>query len=473
MEYLLKLGNLFKKLYVPELMIKEKDKLGEIPDTRSVYSELFRIAWPAVIESLLVGLVGFIDTIMVSDVRYGIAATGLTGQPRMVFYAVFFAINIAVTAIVSRRKGQGDREGARKTLSQSVSLILILGVIMVGTALLVAEPLMIFAGANEDTIIDSTNYFRITMVGLLFTSIGMTINAAQRGVGNTKIAMRTNMVANLVNVVFNYMLISGNFGFPAWGVTGAAVATLLANITSCTLSVLSLVKPDSFLHIKFNELFKFSSLVMKTITRISVSAGVEQIFMRVGFFAYTKMVAELGTNSFEAHQICMTIISMSFVFGDGLGIAASSLVGQNLGKKRKDLATIFGKASQRVGIVFSVGLITLFVFGGEMLMRLFTDDPEIISIGIIILYIIAASSPAQISQVIYSGCLRGAGDTKYVAATSLISIAIIRPIITYILCYPLGIGVIGAWISLIVDQYTRLLLSATRFSGDKWCRIKV
>lgn len=468
-----RLGALINKIYVPKLLIKDSDKLGEIPDTHTVYSELIRVAWPAVLESFLVGLVSVIDTIMVSGVRYGIASTGLTGQPRMIFFAIFFAINVAVTAIVSRRKGQEDRDGANKCLSQAISLTAIIGVIAVLIAIQVAEPMMYFAGANEDTITDSTAYFKITMIGLLFTALGMTINAAQRGVGNTKIAMRTNLTANIVNIFFNYLLIGGNFGFPKWGVAGAAVATLISNIVSFAMSAFSLRKPDYFLHVRINHLFKFSRPVMNSIAKLSLSAGVEQIFMRIGFFTYTKMVAELGTASFEAHQICMNIISMSFVFGDGLGVAASSLVGQNLGRKRKDMAIIFGKAAQRIGMIFSFLLILLFIFGGDMLMRLFTADQQIISLGILIMYIIAATSPAQISQVIFSGCLRGAGDTVYVAVTSLVSIALIRPILTYIFCYPLGIGVIGAWISLIVDQYTRLGFSAIRFSSGKWSRIKI
>lgn len=445
-----------------------------MPSAREAYGELMRVAWPAICESVLFGLVGFIDTIMVSTCgTYAISAVGLTTQPRMIFFAFFFALNVGVTAIVSRRTGQGDRDGANRCLGQALQVAVIFGAILVAVAYVFAEPLLNFAGAKSDTIEPAIEYFRITMIGMFFASVNMTINAAQRGSGNTRIAMTTTTVSNVVNCVFNFLLIGGNFGFPALLVRGAAIATLLGNIAGCVMSVFSIFKKDGYLHFKRIALFTFDGVILKNIVRISYSAAVEQVFMRVGFFLYAKMVAELGTQEMATHQICMNIINISFTVGDGMGTAASALVGQNLGRKRRDLAMMFGKAGQRVGILFGVGLVLLFSLGGKMLVSMFTDEEEIIYAGTIIMYMIAATSPAQISQVIFNGCLRGAGDTKFVAVTSLVSVAVLRPIITYVLCYPVGLGVYGAWISLVVDQYLRLLLSAYRFSGGKWTKVVV
>ena len=127
------------------------------------------MAWPAIVESVLMSLVNIIDTMMVSNCGTdAVAAVGITTQPRMIFYAVFFALSIAVTAIVSRRKGQNDREGANACLAQSMGLVAVLAIILCGTAVFVAEPLLYFAGANGDTIEASTTYYRITMIGLMF-----------------------------------------------------------------------------------------------------------------------------------------------------------------------------------------------------------------------------------------------------------------------------------------------------------------
>ncbi|MBQ8552101.1 MAG: MATE family efflux transporter [Clostridia bacterium] len=460
-------------------MVKPEQKMQEKYSTSEFYRSFIKIAWPAVMESVLLGLVNFIDSIMVSTQgATAVAAVGLTTQPRMLFYAVFFALSVGVTAIVSRRKGENDREDANKCLAQAVSLCLILGVILVGAAIIFAEPLLIFSGAKEDTLPMSIPYFRITMVGMFFTSIGLMINAGQRGSGNTRISMTTNMTANIVNCIFNALLINGLFFFPKLGVTGAAIATMLGNMVSCAMSVYSVSRNGRFLQLKPTMLFRFKAESLRLIAKISSSAAVEQVFMRIGFFTVAKLVAELSTTEFATHTICMNIINLSFCFGDGLGVAASALVGQNLGRRRPDCSIIYGKTAQRIGICISILLMLLFTFGGELLMKMFMTkvEPEaatIISTGVIILRIIALITPAQVSQVLFSGCVRGAGDTKYAAVVSLVCIAFERPVLTYLMCYVFGFGVIGAWIAMLIDQYLRLAFMAHRFSGGKWAKVKV
>lgn len=466
-------------LYSSEGMSRKMKIHGDIPQTKSLYKDFMKMAWPAMVESILMSLVNLVDSIMVSGCgTNAVAAVGLTTQPRMIFYAVFFALSIAVTAIVSRRKGQNDREGANACLAQSLGLVAVLAVVLCGTAVIVAEPLLLFSGANNDTLADSMVYFRITMIGLMFTSFGMIINAAQRGSGNTKISMRTNVVANLTNIFFNAMLINGIWIFPEMGVTGAAVATLIGNIASFGMSVYSICGKNKFLRFNFSGMLRWDINMLKTIGRVSLGAGTEQVFMRIGFFIYAKLVADLGTPEFATHTICMNITTLSFACGDGLSVAASALIGQNLGKVRPDLATLYSKAGQRVGIILSALLILLMIFGGNWMLGLFADPADInyqfvMEKGRILTYFIALVSPGQISQVVYNGALRGAGDTKYVAVTSAISIGLVRPITAYIFCYPFGFGLFGAWISLLIDQYMRLGFSAYRFMSGKWQKIRI
>lgn len=464
-------------------MVKPSQKMQESYDTKEFYKNFIKVAWPAVMESVLLGLVNFVDSIMVSTQgTTAVASVGVTNQPRLLFWAVFFALSIGVTAIVARRKGENDREDANRCLAQAVSLCAILAAVLCSAAIIFAEPLLVFSGANADTLPDALPYYRIVMVGMFFTSMGLIINAAQRGAGNTRISMTTNMTANIVNCIFNALLINGLLFFPKLGVTGAAVATTIGNTVAFCMSVWSVVRPGRFLHLKFSQLFKFRLRTLKLIGSISSSAAVEQVFMRFGFFTVAMMVAKLNTDSFATHTICMNIVNLSFCFGDGLGVAASSLVGQNLGKKRPDFSIIYGKTAQRIGFCISALLMLLFVLGGEMLMKLFmtgdavnekSDLDFILRTGILLLQLLAVITPAQISQVLYSGCIRGAGDTRYAAIVSLICIAVVRPLLTYVLCYPLALGVVGAWAAMIVDQYLRLGFMAHRFSGGKWAKIKV
>lgn len=470
---------LLRRLYAPDHMVKREHKLQEKYNTGEFYKGFIKVAWPAVMESVLLGLVNFVDSIMVSSQgSTAVAAVGLTNQPRFIFYAVFFALSIGVTAIVSRRKGEGDQADANRTLAQAVSLCMVLGVILVGAAIYFAEPLLRFSGAKDDTITMSMSYFRITMIGMLFTSTSLMINAAQRGSGNTRISMTTNMTANIVNCIFNALLINGLLFFPKLGVTGAAIATMLGNMTSCAMSIYSVARPGRFLHLKPSMLFRFKKENLFLIFKISSSAAVEQVFMRFGFFVVAKMIAELSTVDFATHTICMSIVNLSFCFGDGLGVAASALVGQNLGRRRPDYSVVYGKVAQRIGFCIAILLMLLFTFGGEMMIKLFMTkgEPEaatIIRMGVQILMILAVITPAQISQVIFSGCVRGAGDTRYAAVVSLVCIALVRPSLTYLMCYVMPFGVVGAWLAMTIDQYLRLLFMSIRFSGGKWMKVKV
>lgn len=467
------LVNALRRLYAPEHLIRGQ-WLGAPYTTQEVYRTLMRIAWPAMLESVLIGMITFVDTLMISGCGpAAIAAVGLTNQPRQVFFAVFTALNIGVTAIVSRRRGQDDREGANRVLAQALSICSVLSVILCVIAFVFARPILLFAGGQDDTIDTAVMYFKITMVGTIFTAFGMVINAAHRGCGNTKISMYTNLSANVVNLVFNWLLINGVWIFPRLEVKGDAISTLMGNVVSFLISAYSLTAKDGYLKVRLKNLFRIDQENLKLIMRIGSSAAAEQVFVRIGFFAYAKMVATLGTEALATHQICMSIINLSYTFGDGLSIAASALVGQNLGRKRSDMAAIYGKSTQRVGALISIGMFSVFMFGGGMLVGLFTDQQSIIDQGIKLLFIMAFASPAQISQIIFSGCLRGSGDTKYVAYASLISIGILRPIFTYVLCYTLNLGLIGAWLSLLIDQYLRLTFSASRFARGKWKSVEL
>ena len=225
-------------------------------------------------------------------------------------------------------------------------------------------------------------------------------------------------------------------------------------------------------------MLRWKAHLLATLGKVALGAGTEQLFMRIGFFIYAKLVADLGTAEYGTHIIAMNIITVSFACGDGLSVAASALIGQNLGKQRPDLATLYAKAGQRIGVLLSFVLILLMLFAGGWMVRLFADPTDqyydyVIKNGRILTYYIALCAPGQISQVIYNGALRGAGDTKFVALTSAICIGIVRPLTAYIFCYPMGLGLFGAWISLLTDQYMRLAFSMYRFVSGVWQKIKV
>ena len=326
---------------------------GALPSDREALTNTIQIAWPSILESFLISLVGVIDTMMVGVLgSSAIAAVGLTTQPKFIGLAVFMSLNVAVSAIVAHRLGQQDKQSANKVLVQALTIALGLTAVISVLCVAFAEPIIAFAGGNEDTLRDGADYFKIIMGGMIFNVVSMTINAAQRGSGNTKIAMRTNIVSNLVNVGFNYLLIGGNFGFPAMGVRGAAVATVIGSVVACGMSIVSLLHKDRFISLRKFPGLGFDRRTLASIANIGSSSLVEQVFLRIGFFTYSILVAKLGTADFAAHMVGMNILSISFSLGDGLSVASVALVGRSLGEKRRDLPAHWAElcSSSRGGI---------------------------------------------------------------------------------------------------------------------------
>ena len=208
------------------------------------------MAWPAIVESFFVAFAGLVDSLMVSSLgSYAVAAVGLTTQPKFVGLSLFFAVNVAISALVARRRGEGNQDAANRILYTAFLFIVLAAVVLSTVFVVFANPIIEFCGSAPETHDSAVLYFRIIMGGMIFNCIQMGINSAQRGAGNTKITMRTNITSNTINIIFNYLLIGGKFGFPKWGIQGAALATVLGTVVACVMSILSIMKKDGFISI--------------------------------------------------------------------------------------------------------------------------------------------------------------------------------------------------------------------------------
>lgn len=435
------------------------------------------MAWPAMLESFFTALAGLIDSLMVSTLgSYAVAAVGLTTQPKFLGLSLFFAANVAISALVARRKGENKREEANRIFS--TFLVFILGMAVLFSILLVAfaDPIIRFCGSEEVTHDSAVLYFRIIMGGMIFNCVQMGVNSAQRGAGNTRITMRTNLVSSGVNILANYLLIGGHLGFPALGIRGAALATVLGTVVASIMSVASVWKKDNFVSIPliFREKLRPTFEALKNIVKVGYSVFAEQVLMRVGFMLTAIMAAAQGTAAMAAHQVGMNIMGLSFSFGDGLQATAVALIGYSLGANQPEKAKDYGRTCRMIGGIISVILAIVYFFGARPLMQLFfKEEKEIVDIGVNIMHVIIFVVVLQIAQVIYMGCLRGAGDTLYTAVASAFSVTVMRTLGSYIFGYTLAMGITGIWIGVVADQLSRFILASIRFRQGKWTEIKI
>ncbi|MFI3283480.1 MAG: MATE family efflux transporter [Erysipelotrichaceae bacterium] len=466
--------NYIIRFFSVDYMLSSKQDSSHLKDTFSYYHQLFKIAWPSALESVLIFLISAVDLMMVGTLgTLAIAAVGITNQPRLIVLALISSLNVGVATIVARRFGENDQIKANKCLRQAIMLNIMIAITMSSLAFIFADKVLTFAGADAEYIDLAITYFQPLMLSIPFTSVSLTINAAQRGAGRTKISLRTNLAANIVNVILNFLLINGIWVFPTLGIQGAGIATLIGSSVGCFMSIFSLFSYDGFLSIYHKVGFHFDLQTLSSINKISSSALIEQMCLRIGIFMFMRIVADFGSTAFATHQACSSIQEISFAFGDGISVATSALVGQSLGKKRIDEAEVYGKTGQRVAFCISSLLSLIFLFAGTRLVALYDNSSEVLSMASMVMIIMACTTHFQTSRIVMNGALRGAGDTKFVAFSSMMCVAILRPLSAFIFCTKLGLGLNGAWMAMWLDQATRAVLGYQRFSSGKWTSIKI
>ena len=477
--------NIFKKLWKRFFAIRGVSwDNNDAPDTSSLYRKVLSIALPATIEGALLSLIGSFDQMMVGNWKGGdgeaaLAAVGLTSQPRMILLILAQALCVGTTALIARRKGENDQTGANRVLSQSMALITVVGILISLAGFFLAKPLMLLAGGDQDTLGLATDYFKIISCGMIFNCWSLCLCAAMRGIGKTKITLITNMTANLVNVFLNYCLIDGHFGFPSLGVRGAALATAIGTFVSCVLAFWFATRKNGYLRFRL-RLPEFDRQSLSGLLRVGSSSMLESVCLRVGFFINARMIADLGKTPLAAYYVVQQVTMLSFTLGDGVSAAGATLVGQSLGAGRKDHAVAYVQAVRKISLFASTLLMIIICFTRNYLADLFTDEAALIAGASIAFIVVITGIIPQNGRVVYSGCLRGAGDVSFVAMCALISVTLIRPVLTWIFCYPADrllptwqFAFTGPWIAFVIDAYIRQALLSHRIKQGKFLTIKL
>lgn len=469
----------------PEELSSELKVTKAVPegvDYRDLYKDIIRIAWPSFIELLLTQLASMVDLMMVGSMGgtanpeigvNALSAVGLTTQPKFLLMGAFIAMNTGITALVARNKGIGNKEKANLIVRQGLMLTFLITLVMSILGTVFARPMVIFMGGEEEIVIKwATQYLQIQMIGFMTMALTSTITAALRAVGDSRTCMIYNLIANGVNVVFNWLLIYGHLGFPELGVAGASLATVIGQFVAFVIALTVLLRGNGFLKLEFRLGFRPDKPVLGNVVNIGLPAMVEQILMRAGMIIFAKTVASLGTTAFATHQVCMNIQALSFMTGQAFAVSATTLMGQSLGKRRYDMAQAYCSRTRSIGFSFSLVLAAVFILFGKGIVGLYNSDPTIIEMGGRIMLFVAFLQPFQSSQFIIAGGLRGAGDTKVTAMITFITVLLVRPGMA-ILFVNLGFGLYGAWMALACDQILRSALVLNRYNSGKWKLLKL
>ncbi len=476
-----------KRLLNTNFYCKENEKQGEIPGFFAISKDVMKIVWASMIESFLVALVTLFDGIQVADIgNVANAAVTICKQPYFILVCLSQSLNVVLSAIIARRKGQQDIEGANKTMHIGIGLAVFLSLTTSLLFILFAKPLCLLMNAKEDTLPYAITYLQILSAGFIFNALAMALNACQKGIGNTKISMISNIIANLVNIFFNYCFITGRLGFPSLGIKGAALATIIGQMVGFLISLFAAYKQKDYIQFRFTRLFKWKKESLHSIFKLLPTVMIEQILMRIGFIIFAMIVNGLGTIDTYIQGVCNDINSLLFTLSDGFSIGTAAIIGHKLGEKRVDLAIVYAKVAMILSVSCGIILCLIMILLRKNLVGLYKPDSTYkLNTACNALLIAGAACIFQNIQWVSTGILRSAGDSKFTALTSLLSVTLIRPLVSYVLIYLLfthmdsegnmvqGLGIYGAWIAQFIDQGLRMSLNLIRFHSRKWTKIKV
>lgn len=443
-------------------------------DAAQLRKAVVTLAWPAIIEFSLVTLIGVVNMIMVGRVGAGaVAAIGICNQPLFLAQAIFQALTVGSTAIVARHIGAGETAQATDAARQSVVLTAVLSVFATAPFLLWGEQIVTWMGAKPEVIPLATSYIRIVGGGMFFTVVGIVVSAILRGAGDTVTPMRVNSIANIVNVVAGLGLIFGYFGLPALGVAGAAWGAFIARGVGTVLFLWVLYGGRCSLPLSLRQSHRLTSAMVVRLVKVGLPAALEQFVMRGGQVLFSRLIASLGTFATAAHQIAVSAESLAYTPAQALGVASTTLVGQNLGAGQPEIAERTGRETLRIGLMIMVGMgLIVFVFTDPIL-RLYTNEPEVLRMARGCMRLFAIALPGMALYFVLVGALRGAGDTKWPLYVSIAGIWCVRLVIGNLLAIRLGLGLPGAWIAMVLDHWSRGIVCYLRFKSGGWKRAKV
>ena len=423
--------------------------------------ELLTIGIPAVIESLITVVVTSIDTKMISPLgKKAVSAVSITGQPKMLFFCIFFALGTTVSIFVSHSLGRKDKDEANEYFHTVLRVTIFLSLVLGALLFIFADPVIRIFSKQKETIDLSVQFFRIIMGLMIFQTLSIVLNAALRGIGKTKVTLVSSICTGAVDLFVNYLIIEGHWGFPRLEVVGDALGTVAGTVVSCIVSIIFLTKHSDFLSLK--GLFRKNKKYVDVNTNVRKKAGnvvFENLFTRLGFLVSGIVISTLPYEQTAVYFVAMILLNYSFAFGDGIQSTVVTLTGRSMGAKKYDDLKLYVKKSMMIAIIVSIALSAIYIFGAGPFYGSFFKDQESIMTGTKYSYVAAALTLLQITRIVNVAAMRGMGEVKAPRKMATLCVLIINPLCSYIFAITLNMDVWGVWLATTISQIAWCLMS--------------
>jgi putative MATE family efflux protein len=435
----------------------------------SIGRAILLLAIPMVLEMLMESVFAVTDIFFIARLRVAeaVAAVSLTESLLTLIYTVAIGLSIGATAMVARRIGEQDREGAARAAAQVIALGVIVSVVLGIVGVVFAPRLLRLMGATPEVIAVGINFTRVMLGGNLSVMLLFLINATFRGAGDGAIAMRVLWLANIINILLGPCLIFGLGPFPELGVTGAAIATTIGRGTGALFAFSRLVRGGGRVHLTRRHL-RLEPSIMLRLVRLSASGAFQVFIGMASWIGLIRILSSFGSNVLAGYTIGIRVILFALLPSWGMSNAAATMVGQSLGARKPERAERAVWRASFYNMCF-LGIIGLFfvIFAGTIV-RLFTPDPAVQPYGIDCLRIVACGFLFYAYGMVLTQSFNGAGDTTTPTIINLFVFWLWEIPLAYVLAIHFGLGPRGVFLAITIAFSTLAVVSALVFRRGRW-----
>ena len=436
----------------------------------SIKRDLSRLALPIFLETLLITLMGGVDTFMLSQYSdNAVAAVGLVNQLVTFAFLVFQIINLGTSVLCSQYIGAGQRGRMVQVTGVAIILNLILGVTMSAILYVFAKPLLTLMGLRSELMQYGLPYMEIVGMFVFFQALHMTISASLRADKKAIYPMTVVFIVNIINIIGNYSLIFGHFGMPALGVEGAAISTVVSRFSSMVMLFVILFTK----HIRrfpLSEFTPFPWVEVRRLLKIGVPSAGENMSYCAQQVIITYFINRIGNLELTTFTYINNIVMFVYIFCICMAQAGSISIGQIVGEGKPRRAYVLGKYVMRVSIYVTMALSVLCAVLGHSIFNVLTDNPEIVALGCGMLVVNVGREFGRTINIYATNVLRATGDVFFPFYVGICVQWTAGVLCGYILGLALGWGLLGMWIAFILDENIRGVIFIWRWRSMKWAK---
>ena len=437
-------------------------------ETNTKKLTLFALTWPIFIEVLLHMLMGNADILMLSQYSDdSVAAVGVANQILFMLIVMFGFIATGTTILVAQYLGSKNRETAAEVTVVSIGANLIFSVAISILVFFFSSKLLLLMDLPPELLTEADSYLKMVGIFSFVQALVITMGATIRSYGFTRDAMYVTIGMNILNVIGNYLFIFGPFGIPVLGVEGVAISTVTSRALGLIVITILLFKRIEE-PLPFEKMFRLPISHLKNLLKIGIPSAGEHLSYNTSQIVITYFIVMIGTEALTTKVYAQSLMMFIFLFSVAISQGTQIMIGHQIGAGKIEEAYKRCIKSLRLAILISILTAIPIAFFSDTLLGFFTDNPDIIALGGTLILFTVILEPGRSFNLVVINALRAAGDVRFPVYIGILSMWGVSVTVSYLLGIHFGLGLVGVWIAMILDEWLRGIIMLYRWKSRIW-----